>query len=63
MFRIGKIKTQTAHNFGFLWTFDARPYYEALEISNRAQKECQAAATAYQRAHGISVIGLKQIAR
>ncbi len=26
----------------------ARPYFEALEGSNKAQKECQAAATAYQ---------------
>jgi hypothetical protein len=36
----------------------ARPYYEALEISNKAQKECQAAATAYQRAHGNIPYGL-----
>jgi hypothetical protein len=26
----------------------ARPYYEALEAAKKAQKECQAAATAYQ---------------
>ena len=31
----------------------ARPYYEALEVSNKAQKECQSAATNYQRASGI----------
>ena len=31
----------------------ARPYFEALEIANKAQKECQSAATAYQRANGI----------
>ena len=31
----------------------ARPYFEALEIANKAQKECQSAATAFQRANGI----------
>ena len=31
----------------------ARPYYEALELAKTAQKECQAAATAYQRAFGV----------
>lgn len=31
----------------------ARPYYEALDVSNKAQKECQSAATNYQRASGI----------
>lgn len=40
----------------------ARPYYEALEISNKAQKECQAAATAYQRACGIHAAAKETIA-
>ena len=31
----------------------ARPYFEALEAAKKAQKECQAAATAYQRAFGV----------
>ena len=31
----------------------ARPYYEALENYQKAQKECQSAATQYQRASGI----------
>lgn len=39
-----------------------RPYFEALEISNKAQKECQAAATAYQRAHGIHAAAKETIA-
>jgi hypothetical protein len=30
-----------------------RPYFEALESAKKAQKECQAAATAYQRAFGV----------
>lgn len=31
----------------------ARPYYEALEISKKAQMECQRAAVQYQRANEI----------
>jgi hypothetical protein len=31
----------------------ARPYYEATEAAKKAQKECQSAATAYQRAFGV----------
>lgn len=33
----------------------ARPYYEALEISRRAQQECQEAASKFTRAHGKSL--------
>lgn len=29
----------------------ARPYFEALEIANKAQKECQSAATAFRKAN------------
>ena len=31
----------------------ARPYFEAMEVATKAQKECQSAATAFQRASGI----------
>ena len=31
----------------------ARPFFEAQEAAKKAQKECQAAATAYQRAFGV----------
>merc|ERR1711878_265810 len=31
----------------------ARPYFEAMEEATKAQKECQSAATAFQRASGI----------
>ena len=40
----------------------ARPYYEALEVSQRAQKECQSAATHYQRASGIHAAAKETIA-
>lgn len=40
----------------------ARPYFEALEIANKAQKECQSAATAYQRANGIHAAAKETIA-
>ena len=40
----------------------ARPYYEALEVSNKAQKECQSAATNYQRASGIHAAAKETIA-
>lgn len=31
----------------------ARPYFEAMEVATKAQKECQSAATAFQRASGV----------
>ena len=40
----------------------ARPYFEALEIANKAQKECQSAATAFQRASGIHAAAKETIA-
>ena len=40
----------------------ARPYFEALEIANKAQKECQSAATAFQRANGIHAAAKETIA-
>lgn len=40
----------------------ARPYYEALEIAQKAQKECQSAATHYQRASGIHAAAKETIA-
>ena len=40
----------------------ARPYYEALERSQRAQKECQSAATHYQRASGVHAAAKETIA-
>ena len=40
----------------------ARPYYEALDVSNKAQKECQSAATNYQRASGIHAAAKETIA-
>ena len=40
----------------------ARPYFEALEVSNRAQKECQSAATHYQRASGVHAAAKETIA-
>ena len=40
----------------------ARPYYEALEVSQKAQKECQSAATHYQRASGVHAAAKETIA-
>ncbi|TRY73030.1 hypothetical protein TCAL_01890 [Tigriopus californicus] len=40
----------------------ARPYYEALEVYQKAQKECQSAATHYQRASGIHAAAKETIA-
>eukprot|EP00095_Tigriopus_kingsejongensis_P007357 maker-scaffold706_size108852-snap-gene-0.14 protein:Tk07357 transcript:maker-scaffold706_size108852-snap-gene-0.14-mRNA-1 annotation:"hypothetical protein DAPPUDRAFT_48825" len=40
----------------------ARPYFEALEIYQKAQKECQSAATHYQRASGIHAAAKETIA-
>ena len=40
----------------------ARPYYEALDVSNKAQKECQSAATNYQRSSGIHAAAKETIA-
>ncbi len=40
----------------------ARPYYEAQEVAQKAQKECQSAATHYQRASGIHAAAKETIA-
>ena len=40
----------------------ARPYYEALRVYHKAQKECQSAATHYQRASGIHLAAKETIA-
>ena len=40
----------------------ARPYFEAMEEATKAQKECQSAATAFQRASGIHAAAKETIA-
>jgi hypothetical protein len=40
----------------------ARPYFEAMEVATKAQKECQSAVTAFQRANGIHAAAKETIA-
>ena len=41
----------------------ARPYFEAMEVATKAQKECQSAATAFQRASGIHAAAKETIGK